>query len=89
MDKYRYKVIVTYIDAKQNKTIKDLLRYGLWSRAEAKRKERPSTISWEITGDSPMTKDTALKTRIKFTKQFVANGERIKSITFQQIGSLV
>lgn len=89
MSKYYYEVEILYIDANQNATIKDLVRYGFWGSKEAKRKERPSSMTWEVSGDSPLTHELALQTRIKFTKQFVAKGERVKSIKFREIGAVL
>jgi len=56
-----------------------LVKYGFWGREEAKMKEKPSTMEWDIVGDKPMSKEIALETRIKFTKQF--EGITIKNQT--------
>lgn len=89
MNKHTYEVEITYIDAYQNRTIKELRHYGLWSYQEAQRKEHPSTMTWEVSGDNPLTHKQALEARIKFTKQFVAKGERIKSIKFRELGAVL
>lgn len=85
--KHRYEVEILYLDANQVDTINDLVKHGFWGAEEARRKERPSSMTWKISGDKPLTKEIATQSRIKFTKQFVERGERVKSIKFKEIGA--